>query len=340
MIKEAISKVMRLENLTEEEAYAAMEDIMSGAATPAQIGGYLTALKMKGETPDEICGSAQAMRAKAESISIKAQYCIDTCGTGGDGAESFNISTAAAFVAAAGGVVVAKHGNRSVSSRSGSADVLEALGVNINLSPAEVGRCIDGVGIGFLFAQRFHSSMKHAAGPRRELGVRTIFNLLGPITNPAAANGQLLGIYDGALTEKIAGVLGKLGAERALVLHGDGMDEISLSGETKISEWRDGAVRTYTVNAGLFGLPAAPRESVKGGSSAENAEIIRAVFCGKRGAQRDIVVLNAGAALYVGKKTDSIEDGVRIAEELIDSGRAQKKLEELIAATNAAGGVQ
>ncbi|MDP4092694.1 MAG: anthranilate phosphoribosyltransferase [Bacillota bacterium] len=330
MIKNAIQKLVEGKNLTEQEVMGAMSCIMDGNATQAQIGSFMTALRIKGETIEEITGCAKVMRDKADRISPEMDYYIDTCGTGGDGANTFNISTAAAFVASAGGVSVAKHGNRSVSSRSGSADVLEALGVNINLTPVQVKSCVESVGIGFMFAPTFHKSMKYAGGPRKELGIRTIFNILGPLTNPAAAKGQVLGVFDGKLTEPIARVLANLDIERAMVLHGsDGLDEITITGTTKISELNNGQVNNYELDPEKYGIAKASSDDIKGGDAIENAKIIYRIFNGEKGPQRDIVLLNSAASLYVGKAADSMEQALAMAAEIIDSGKALSKLEEL-----------
>lgn len=331
MIKSAIEKVVGAEDLSESEAAAAMTAIMDGEATPAQIAAFITALRMKGETVDEIVGCARVMREKAERIAPKAPLLVDTCGTGGDRSHTFNISTAAAFVAAGAGLSVAKHGNRSVSSRSGSADVLEALGVGIDLEPGAVEACIDEVGIGFMFAPRFHASMKHAAVPRREVGIRTIFNILGPLTNPASAEVQVVGVYDPALTETLAEVLGRLGVRQAFVVHGlDRLDEISISGPTQISHLKEGAVRTYHLHPREVGLDLAGREAIAGGDAATNAEIIRGVLRGEGGPRRDVVLLNAAAALVAAGAADDFADGVAQAAASIDGGRAADKLEALI----------
>lgn len=335
MIREAIKKIVEGENLTEQEAVGTMNCIMEGNATDAQIGSFITALRLKGETIEEITGCARVMREKAERISPNVEYFIDTCGTGGDGSNTFNISTAAAIVASAGGAVIAKHGNRSVSSRSGSADVLEALGVNISLIPQQVKECIEKIGIGFMFAPAFHKSMKYAAGPRKELGIRTVFNLLGPLTNPANAKGQVLGVFNEKLTEPIANVLKNLGIEKAMVVHGmDGLDEITTGDITKVSEIKDGKVITYELNAELFGLRRASKQELAGGDAQENAQIIRRVFQGAKGASRDIVLINAAAALYVGKIAQNLNEGIKMAEDAIDSGKAMEKLEKLCVYTN------
>lgn len=334
MLQMAIQKLLRREDLTEIEIMEAMNSIMEGNATQAQLGSFLTALRFKGETVEEITGCAKVMKDKAERIYPKAGYCIDTCGTGGDGAGTFNISTAAAFVAAAGGVVVAKHGNRAMSGKSGSADVLEALGVDITLTTAQVAECMDNVGIGFMFAQSFHRSMKHAAGARKELGFKTVFNILGPLTNPAQARGQLIGVFDENLTEVMASVLRRLGTERALVVNGaDGLDEITTTAFTKVTELKDGKLSSYHIDPSDFGLNISNISDLKCKDSNESAGIIKDVFCGKSGHERDIVVLNAAAALYVGKAVENLNEGVSLAQSLIDDGKVLQKLNELIAYT-------
>ncbi len=330
MIKKSIQKVTDGNNLSESEMENTMLAIMQGNATEAQIACLITALRIKGETIEEITGCAKAMRNRADNIAPKVNYCVDTCGTGGDCAGTFNISTAAAFVAAAGGVHIAKHGNRSVSSNCGSADVLEALEVKISISHEKVAESIEKVGIGFMFAPEFHKSMKYAAGPRREIGIRTIFNALGPLANPANAKGQLLGVYDEKLTEPIAKVLKNLGTERAMIVHGlDGLDEISITCETKVTELHNGKITNYTIAPEKFGLTRATSEDLKGKSSEENAKIIEKIFSGEKGPKRDVVILNAAAVLYVGKVVNSMVEGVSKATELIDSGLAKDKLEEL-----------
>lgn len=334
MLMYAIGKLAEGKDLTEEEAMNAMRIIMEGNATPAQIGSYITALRMKGETLEEITGCARAMREKAYSIQPHVPYCIDTCGTGGDGTHSYNISTAAAFVAAAAGVPVVKHGNRSISSKCGSADVLEKLGIRIKLAPQQVAECVDHVGIGFLFAPVFHTAMKYAAGPRKELGIRTVFNVLGPLTNPASAGGQVLGVFGDQLLEPVAGVLKNLGVERALVVHGsDGMDEITVTDETHIAELRNGNITTYTITPEEFGMKRASRGALTGGDAETNAQIIQTIFHGERGPRRDALLLNAAAALYVGKAAGSLEQGIALAGEIIDSGKAMTKVKELSAYT-------
>ncbi|HOM02696.1 MAG TPA: anthranilate phosphoribosyltransferase [Acetivibrio sp.] len=335
MLKKAISKLVEGKNLSEAEIVEALDSIMEGKATPAQIGSFITALRIKGETIEEITGCAKVMRAKADRIHPNVDYYIDTCGTGGDGTNTFNISTASAFVAAAGGVYVAKHGNRSVSSKSGSADVLEALGVNIDLDPVQVKECIEKVGIGFIYAPMFHKCMKHAAGPRKELGIRTIFNILGPLTNPSNAKGQVLGVFNPNLTEAVANVLLNLGVERAMVIHGmDGMDEITTTTSTKVSEVRSNEVVIYELHPEDYGFALASPEDLTGRDAEDNAEIIKRIFNGEKGAKRDIVVLNSAAALYVGKAASSIEEGIDLAKEIIDSGKALKKVDELVEFTN------
>ncbi|NMB33865.1 MAG: anthranilate phosphoribosyltransferase [Clostridium sp.] len=335
MLKDVIAKLVEGRDLTETEVIEALNFIMEGNATQAQIGSFMTALRIKGETIEEITGCARVMRQKAERINLDKDYYIDTCGTGGDGANTFNISTAAAFVAAAGGVTVAKHGNRSVSSKSGSADVLEALGVNIDLGPIYVGECMKRSGIGFIYAPVFHKSMKHAANPRRELGIRTVFNILGPLTNPANAKGQLLGVFSETLTEPVANVLMNLGVERAMVIHGrDGMDEITTTSITKVSEVKNKRVINYELNPLDFGFNLAPKGELTSGGATESAKIILEIFQGKKGYKRDIVVINSAASLYVGKAASDINEGINLAQEIIDSGRALKKLNQLVDVTN------
>lgn len=330
MLKDIIKKLVEGFDLTLFEAEKAMNCIMEGSATGAQIGSFITALRMKGETIDEITGCARVMRQKAVQLKPDVEYYIDTCGTGGDRTDTFNISTAAAFVASAGGVHVAKHGNRSVSSMSGSADVLEALGINIELTPEQVTECIEKIGIGFMFAPSFHKSMKYAAGPRKELGLRTVFNILGPLTNPANAPGQVLGVFDDKLTEQMAGVLLNLGVERAMVVHGmDGMDEITVTGNTKVSEIKDGKQVNYVINPENYGIKICAKEELSGGDAVTNSHIIKSVFNGEISPRRDIVLLNAAASLYVGKISRSISDGYQFAAEIVDSGKAKSKLEEM-----------
>ncbi len=334
MIKEALSKIVEGRNLTEEESAQVMGEIMSGTATPAQIGGFLTALRLKGETVAEITGCARTMREYAVAVKPAVSRLVDTCGTGGDRAGTFNISTAAAFVVAGAGLPVAKHGNRSVSSRCGSADVLEALGVNLQLSAGQIASCIEEVGIGFLFAPSLHVAMKHAVGPRREMGIRTIFNILGPLTNPARAQAQVIGVFDPALTELMAGVLQRLGVERAMVVHGmDGLDEISISAPTRVTELKDGRIETYWIEPETMGLPRSSLEDVRGGLAPENAALIRKILEGKPGPEADIVVANAAAAITVGGLAGNLPEGVAIARESIRLGRALRKLEGLVSIT-------
>jgi anthranilate phosphoribosyltransferase len=337
-IREAIGHVLVGEHLTEAEAEGVMEQIMQGEATPAQIGGLLIALRLKGETVEEVAGFARAMRNKAISVKPRCSSVIDTCGTGGDGASTFNISTVAAFVVAGAGLAVAKHGNRSVSSRCGSADVLEALGVNLDLSPEGVAACIDEVGIGFLFAPHLHPAMRHAIGPRREMGVRTVFNILGPLTNPAGAQAQIVGVYDAALTEVLAHVLNSLGSEAAFVVHGaGGLDEFSTIGPNRVAQLRDRKVSNFRLDPLDLDLPRATLADLRGGSPLENAAIARDVLDGAQGARRDVVLLNASAALVVGGVAENLWRGLDLAAESIDCGAARAKLDALVAFTNNGG---
>ncbi|MBP3964479.1 anthranilate phosphoribosyltransferase [Paenibacillus lignilyticus] len=334
-MQRALNVVVGGTNLTREEARGVMEIIMSGEASGAQIGAISTALRMKGETKDEITGFAEAMRSFSNHVHTERNGLLDTCGTGGSGIHKFNISTASAIIASAAGVRVAKHGNRAMSGKSGSADTLEALGVNITLSPEQAARCLDEIGICFMFAQLYHPSLKYAAGPRREIGIRTIFNMLGPLTNPAGADRQLLGIYDKSRTETIASVLGELGLKRAMVVSSfDGLDEISISSPTQISELLGGTVRTYTITPEELGLTTRSLSEVIGGDANENARIIRSIFNGDDfGAYRDIVLANAGACIFVGGGADSLQAGVAVARTVIDSGKAAMKLRQLIETT-------
>jgi anthranilate phosphoribosyltransferase len=326
----AISKLVQQRDLSEEEATGAMRQIMEGGATPAQIAAFLTALRMKGETIAEITGCARVMRDKATHIQAPYPNVIDTCGTGGDGAHTFNISTNAALVVAGAGIPVAKHGNRAMSSRCGSADLLQELGVAIELTPEAAERCLAEVGITFLFAPLFHSAMKYAIGPRREIGVRTIFNTLGPLTNPAGAKHQLIGIYARELIEPVARVLGNLGSTRAFVVHGaDGLDEITTTGETHIAALDHGTVSVYTIGPEAFGLPRVPLEALSGGDAKQNAEITMAVLTGKQGPQRDVVLLNAAAAIVVAGVAADLQRGLQLAAEALDSGAALAKLRGL-----------
>ncbi len=335
-IRAAIARLLDGEGLTADEADMVMSQIMAGEATSAQIGAYLMGLRMKGETVPEIVGSARAMRRAAVRVTPRTTDLVDTCGTGGDGAGTFNISTTAAFVVAGAGQPVAKHGNRAISGKSGSADVLEALGVNLDVSPEQVADAIDAVGIGFMFAPKLHPAMKHAIAPRRELGVRTIFNLLGPLTNPAGAPAQIMGVYDENLTETIAEVLGGLGNRAAFVVHGaGGLDELTTTGANRVSILRDGAVRTETILPETLGFARADAAELRGGDAAENAAITRAILAGDdRSARRDVVVFNAGAALVAGGKADTLAGGISLAQESLDSGAALGALEKLVAFTN------
>jgi len=337
--QQAIAKVIQSQHLTENEMVDAMNEIMSGIATPAQIGSFITALRMKGETVEEITGAVRVMREKATTIESgvsAGDVLVDTCGTGGDGSGTFNVSTTTAFVVAGAGLPVAKHGNRSISSNCGSADVLEAAGVSLDISPEKVGKCIQEIGIGFLFAPALHGAMKHAIGPRKELGVRTIFNILGPLTNPAGANVQILGVFDETLIEPLAQVLNKLGSKRALVVHGAGnLDEITVTGETKIAELHDGKVSCYTVTPEELGLKRSTIEDLQGGKDAsESAEQMRSVLKGEKGAKRDMVLLNSGAALMAAGLCDTMQDGIKKAAEIIDSGLAIQKLDQLVTLSN------
>lgn len=335
MIQEAIRDLIAGTDLGRAKMRAVMEQIMSGQATDAQIGAFLVALRIKGETIDEIAGGAEVMREKATPIVTVRPDLIDTCGTGGDDSGTFNISTTVAFVACGAGLAVAKHGTRSISSQCGSSDVLTALGVNVEAAPEKVGECIDEVGIGFLFAIALHGAMKHAVGPRRELATRTVFNILGPLTNPAGAKRQLLGVFDGALTEALAGVLRELGSDQALVVHGsDGLDEITLTGPTQVSELRDGQVSTRQIHPGDFGLQTVSAEALKGGDADHNARILRGVLDGEEGPQRDVVLLNAAAAIVVGGLAENITAGLEVARESIDSGKARQALDRLVEVSN------
>ena len=340
MFPALIEKLQRRQDLTSDEAAAAMDEIMEGRAQPAQIAGLLVALAMKGERPSEIVGLARTMRAKATKLSRSYDPVFDTCGTGGDRAHTFNVSTVAALVLAACGVKVAKHGNRSVSSRCGSADVFEALGVNVAATPDVVERCLDQAGIAFFFAPTFHPSMRHAAPTRRELGIRTAFNLLGPLTNPAGASRQLVGVPRPELTELVARSLALLGAERAWVVHGaDGLDEISTTGYTKVSECRGGAVNTFYVHPSDYNLPKASPAALRGGDATENAAIARGVLAGDRGPARDIVLLNAAASLLVAGSVTNVADGIAHAERALDSGTGAGVLERLVRVSNGELGV-
>jgi anthranilate phosphoribosyltransferase len=331
MIKDAIAKLIERQHLTEAEAEAVLLEIMEGQATPAQIAAYLTALRMKGETVDEITGSARAMRAKAARIRPTDPLVVDTCGTGGDGGTTFNVSTTVAFVVAGAGITVAKHGNRAVSSRSGSADVLQCLGVRIDLPPERVEECVNEIGIGFLFAPVFHGAMKHAVGPRQEIGVRTIFNLLGPLTNPAGASIQIVGVYEESLTDLMANVLMRLGVRHCYVVHGmDGLDEITLTDRTRICEGKAGRLTSYVVEPRDFGFQRARPKDLAGGDAEENARLIRDVLSGREGPRQQLVQLNAAPALVACGKAATLQDGVALAQTIIRSGAAMDKLERLI----------
>jgi len=335
-IREAIDAIVtHSRSLSEAEAAGVMRDIMSGEATPAQVGAFLVALRLKGETVDEITGMARVMREHALTVpAADLSGLVDTCGTGGDASGTFNVSTAAAFVVAAAGAPVAKHGNRAMTSACGSADVLEALGAKIDLPPEQVARCIREVGFGFMFAQVFHPAMKNVAGPRREIGVRTVFNVLGPLTNPAGAAHQLLGVARPELAPLLAEALGRLGARHALVVHGHGgLDELSLSGPSAVHELREGVLREYAVSPQEVGLAPAPNESLRGGSPEENASALRAVLDGRPGPLRDITLLNAAAALVAADLAAELKEGVRLAAQAIDSGAARDKLNAFVQLT-------
>ena len=329
MIREAIDKIVRGKDLTQEEAALAMNEIMEGEATPAQIAAFVTALRIKGELAEEIAGMAAVMREKSLKV-VTDGFLVDTCGTGGDGHNTMNVSTAAAVVAAAAGIKVAKHGNRASSGTCGSADILEASGVKIDLSPEGVKRCIDEVGIGFMFAQVFHQAMRHAAVPRREIGIRTVFNVLGPLTNPAGAHAQLLGVADPGLGEKMALALGRLGTQRAMIVHGtEGMDEISISAPTRVWDLMDGKVSEHTITPEKVGLTSSPLDSIKGGALERHKEMFQGVFQAVPGPAQDVVALNAAAALVLGGKARDLKDGIALARKAITSGAARKKLEDL-----------
>ena len=334
MIKASIAKLAEKVDLTEKESEETMLEIMRGAASEAQIAAYLMGLRIKGETVDEITGSVQAMRSMAQRVQINDPMVVDTCGTGGDGANTFNISTAAAFVVAGTGITVAKHGNRSVSSRSGSADVLASLGVEINLSPEHVAECINEVGIGFLFAPLYHGAMKQCAKPRTDMGIRTLMNVMGPLSNPAGATIQVLGVYEKALTEKLAQVLIRLGTQHCFVIHGlDGLDEITLTDQTYVSEGKTGRVSSYTIGPKDFSLDPVHSKELAGGTPEENASIIQDMFRGKRGAKREIVLLNAAPALVACGQAKTLKEGYTEAAKALDSGAAYEKLEKLVQLT-------
>lgn len=335
MIKEAILKLAKREDLSYETALEVMNEIMGGEATPVQMSAYLTALAMKGETIDEITGSARGMRDHCVRL-LHDMDVLEIVGTGGDGANSFNISTTSSIVIAAGGVPVAKHGNRAASSKCGAADVLEALGVNITVSPEKSSELLKEIGICFLFAQNYHIAMKYVAPIRRELGIRTVFNILGPLSNPAGANMELMGVYDEALVEPLARVMNNLGVKRGMVVYGqDKLDEISMSAPTKVCEIKDGTYETYTITPEMFGFETCKKEELAGGAPQENAAITRAILSGEeRGAKRNAVLMNAGAALYLAGKAETMAEGVKLAADLIDSGKAEAKLEEFVKGSN------
>lgn len=331
----AIRAVTERRDLSSEQMTAVMRLIMTGEATPAQIGGFLVGLRMKGETVDEIAAAAGVMRELVTRVELDLPHMVDTCGTGGDGAHTFNISTTAAFVVAAAGANVAKHGNRSVSSKSGSADVLEAAGVNLELTPQQVAACVQQAGVGFMFAPKHHSAMKHAVGPRREMGVRTIFNVLGPLTNPAGAPYQVLGVYSSEWLEPLAQVLGRLGSKHVLVVHAeDGMDEISIGAPTQVAEWSHGSLKRYAITPEQFGMVRADVRNLAVELPAQSLGILRDVLDDRDGPARDIVVLNAGAAIYAADLAATLEEGVQKAREAITSGAARERLARLIQVSN------
>lgn len=337
MIKDALAKLADRTDLSAKEAETVMLEIMDGAATSVQMAAYLMGLRQKGETVAEVVGSVTAMRSRATRIMVGSSIVVDTCGTGGDGADTFNISTTAAFVVAGAGITVAKHGNRSVSSRSGSADVLNMLGVKIDLDPSRVADCIDEVGIGFLFAPIYHGAMKHCAGVRQEMGIRTILNVLGPLANPAGATHQVLGVYDAKWTEILGRVLLELGSQHCFVIHGlDGLDEITLSDRTKVSEGRSGVVSSYFIAPEEFEVRRAARKEFVGGSPEDNARMTKEILQGRKGPRRDIVCLNAAPAMVVGQKARTLKEGFRLAQQAIDSGAAAEKLDQLIVFTKKA----
>ena len=335
-ISKAIKAVISKQNLNESEMHDVMNSIMTGQTTDAQIGAFLVGLSMKGETIEEITASAKVMRALATSVELSSNdYLVDTCGTGGDGLGLFNISTASAFVVAAAGGKVAKHGNRSISSKSGSADVLEAAGINLNISPELISQCIEEIGLGFMFAPAHHSAMKHAIGPRKELAVRTIFNVLGPLTNPAKAPNQIMGVYDKSLVEPIANVLKGLNSRHVMVVHSeDGLDEFSIANTTYVAELKDNNISTYTVHPGDFGLEEGNLDSIKAENAEQSLALINEAFSGKKGVARDIIALNAGAAIYVSGLVSSFDEGVTQANQILSDGSAQDKLDAYTFASN------
>ena len=334
-IHSALEQVLAKNNLSSEQMESAMNDIMQGEATPAQIAGFIIALRMKGETVEELAAAARVMRNLSTKVDISVQPLVDTCGTGGDGQKTFNISTASSIVAASAGVNIAKHGNRSISSKSGSADVLETLGVKLDLTPDQIAKCVEEIGIGFMFAPMHHSCMKHAIGPRKELGVRTLFNLLGPLTNPANAQRQVLGVFDQSWIEPLARVLASLGTQHALVINAeDGLDEITISGATRICELKQGEINSYQVAPEDFGLKRASLDKIRVENSEDSAKMILSLLKGNQGPAADIVCLNAGAAIYVSGKCDSLKEGVSIAKLQLSSNAANEKLHQLIKITN------
>ena len=335
-INQAIKAVISRQNLVESDMHDVMNSIMTGQTTDAQIGAFLVGLSMKGETIEEITASAKVMRSLATAVELKStDFLVDTCGTGGDGLGLFNISTASAFVVAAAGGKVAKHGNRSISSKSGSADVLEAAGINLNLDPETISQCIEDIGVGFMFAPAHHSAMKHAIGPRKELAVRTIFNVLGPLTNPAKAPNQVMGVYDKDLVEPIANVLKGLESRHVMVVHSeDGLDELSIANETHVAELKDGHVSTYTIHPNDFDIQLGDLEKIKAENASESLALITDAFAGNKGPHRDIIALNAGAAIYVSGIEDSLDNGILKACELLSDGGAQAKLDAYILASN------
>ena len=335
-IQAAIKSVMAHTDLSVEDMTSIMHQIMTGECTASQIGGFLVGLRMKGETVDELSAAARVMRDLSTRVEVTSGYLVDTAGTGGDSSGSFNISTASAIVAAAAGAHVAKHGNRSMTSNSGSADVLEAAGVKLDISPEKIGECIDQVGVGFMFAPAHHGAMKHAIGPRREMAVRTVFNVLGPLTNPAGAPNQVIGVFDAELVEPMARVLQQLGSRHVMVVHGeDGMDEISISGPTRVAELKDGEVTLYSIEPADFGMQAAANDALRVDSAEGSLAKIKAVYSGESGAAHDIVCLNAGAAIYVSGRSDTLAAGVDAARAAIAEGRAAEVLDNLVARTNA-----
>ena len=329
-IQEAIAHLISRQNLSRSDMAGVMKLVMTGETTPAQIGAFLTALRMKGETVDEVAAAAGVMRELADPVTLSEPGAVDIVGTGGDASSTFNVSTASALVAAAAGVSIAKHGNRAASSKSGAADLLEAAGVNIELNPGQVQQCIEQVNVGFMFAQRHHSAMRHAIGPRRELGTRTIFNLLGPLTNPASATNQVLGVFDEQWVRPLAEVLQQLGSEHAMVVHGnDGMDEITCTGATQVAELHNSEIVEYSITPEEFGLKTSSLADIQVSSPVESLAVVQAVFSGQTGAPRDIVCLNAGAAIYVGHRAENLKEGVRLAGQVLDSGAASDTLERL-----------